>query len=316
MRRPALPDKVLSQADKVLSQADKVLSQADKVLSQAATGADTGAGTNAAAPSRQNPDLPRWSSARGTSMPPSNDRLKAVRRLPMQLLATTIIGSLIAGTLGWLSPYQALGFTASLALAVVLGALARRRTEAVLSAEIRRRRSAEQESKAANRAKSEFLANMSHELRTPLSAVIGTTDLLLGAGLAPDQHRHVEVANNSAESLLALIDDILDFAKLEAGRLRFDAEDFRLRELVEGVRELMAPAAAKKGLELTVEVGAGVPDAVNGDPTRLRQILLNLVGNALKFTAGGRVEIRASGEESHAGSRTCFAVRDTGIGRG
>ncbi len=247
-------------------------------------------------------------------MPPSNDRLKAARRLPMQLFAATIIGSLTAGTLGWLSPYQALGFTVSLALAVALGALARRRTEAVLSAEIRRRRSAEQESRAANRAKSEFLANMSHELRTPLSAVIGITDLLLGAGLAPDQHHYVEVANNSADSLLALTDDIFDFAKLEAGRLRLDAEDFRLREQIEGVRELMAPAAAEKGVELDVEIDASVPDAVNGDPSRLRQVLLNLVGNALKFTARGRVEIRIFGEESHAGSHTCFAVRDTGIG--
>ncbi len=247
-------------------------------------------------------------------------RLRGPRRLPFLILAAAVLFGAAAAASGRASPAQALLFTAALALAAGGAALAQRRTEAVLAAEIARRREAEQEAHVADRAKSEFLAKMSHELRTPLSAVIGTADLLLGAGLAPDQHRHVEVITSSAESLLALIDDTLDFAKLEAGRLRLEAVDFRLRELVERVCELVAPVAAEKGIELDVEVDAGVPDALHGDPSRLRQILLNLVGNALKFTARGWVEIRVAevgaAEEAprERATRIHFAVRDTGIG--
>ncbi|MEM9555419.1 MAG: ATP-binding protein [Acidobacteriota bacterium] len=249
-------------------------------------------------------------------MPSSDSRFRAARRLPALLVAAAVLGGVLATLLSWLSLLQAFAFVATLCAVIVAGALARRRTESALRAEVDSLRLAEQEARLANRTKSEFLANMSHELRTPLNAVIGSADLLLDASLESDARRHVEVIDASAESLLALIDDILDFAKSEAGQLRLDAVDFRLPDLVQGVRDLLAPTARAKGIALDVEIDPRVPDALHGDPARLRQVLLNLAGNAVKFTAQGEVEIRVDSLEHDGdeGRRLRVVVRDTGIG--
>ena len=232
----------------------------------------------------------------------------------------------------WWTPGRLLAVLGSMAalLLVVLSWVAVLRRRVVLQTAVIRRKLQQEEllkhaAEQASRAKSEFLANMSHEIRTPLNGILGFAGLMADSGLTGLQREHNEAVRSSAENLLVVINDILDFSRVEAGKLELESLSFSIRQCVEAALGSVQSLAAEKGLATSIQIDADVPDWVRGDPHRLRQVLLNLLGNAVKFTAAGGISARVSNApepqaaaDGSAGApapqQIRFAVSDTGIG--
>jgi signal transduction histidine kinase/ActR/RegA family two-component response regulator len=225
---------------------------------------------------------------------------RSFNRLTVVMVLGVIGAILVTGLAGWM---------------VSRDSTARRESERALRESEARWRLAKDAAEAANRAKSEFLANMSHEIRTPMNGIIGMTDLVLDTELTIDQRQSLGIVKSSADALLTLINDILDLSRLEAGKLDLSPVDFTIRQTIQDTTNTVALRAQQKGLALIVDVDAAVPLMVRGDPGRLRQILVNLLGNAVKFTERGQVTLRVTNETATSHDVGLhFSVKDTGVG--
>ncbi len=221
------------------------------------------------------------------------------------------------GTWRWLLWTAAPRPAAQIAYAAARDITERKEAEETLALLVRELEISKRKAEQATDAKSSFLANMSHEIRTPLNAILGMTSLTLGTRVTAEQHDYLTTVKSSAEALLDIVNDVLDFSKIEALRLELETAAFDVRDTVEDAVKLLAHRAAEKGLELACDVAPDVPAVVLGDAGRLRQVLLNIVGNAVKFTTTGEVVVRVTldaGRDADGHVALHFRVTDTGIG--
>lgn len=255
-------------------------------------------------------------SGSGAAARSSDSALRRLDRLGLAgggLLLAALAGVALA-TPGPPLPYR-LASVAVLLLSAGAALALRHRFWRALDDELRRCRQLQQNARAAEQAKDQLLARVSHDMRTPMHGILGLTDLLLRSGPEAEQREHVELMRTSAETLLGLAEDVLDVSRIDAGRLQLRPRDFQLREVVGEVVRLLMPGAVEREVDLRLHVDADLPDAFHGDPVRLRQVLLNLVGNAVRFTRRGSVTVSVGTEDAEEhGPEIRFEIRDTGVG--
>ncbi len=247
------------------------------------------------------------------------EEMAAKNRRKTLLLILISLGSLyLMGMICWRTVHQFEGYARDLQTAKERAESVNRDLEAVnrdLELAMERSNLLAMQANIANKSKSEFLANMSHEIRTPMNAIIGMCDLTLLTELTDKQSEYLNIIASSSRSLLRLINDILDFSKIEAGKLDMEVTDFKVRDLLDDLSDLLGEEISAKGIELIVEVSADAPYIISGDPFRLRQVLMNLVTNAVKFTEEGEIYVKVEPVEVLQDTvRLCFSVKDTGIG--